>query len=328
MIGKLIILLGKVGINGFLLGIFAAIFLGWLFPYAGADSSPFPWKPIINVGIALVFFLYGVKLDPVQLRAGLRNWKLHLLIQSTTFLIFPALVLLLASHLPRVNSDFQLGIYYLSVLPSTVSASVVLVSIARGNIPAAIFNASISSLLGVVITPAWMDLLGNGAQGDVEFLPTFLELTYKVILPVFIGVLCHGKLFPKIQPFLNRLKYIDQTVIMLIVFTAFSNSFERKVFAPYKISTLLEVSFTMLSIFILMWFVIYFLCRLMGFTLEDKITALFCASKKSLVHGVIIGNVIFPDPATVGLVLLPVMLYHIQQLILGSIIASRLGRRI
>ncbi|MDF2157023.1 bile acid:sodium symporter family protein [Algoriphagus sp. CAU 1675] len=327
MIPKLSSTLSKVGINGFLLGLFAAIFLAWLFPSVGAADSPIPWKPLIDVGIALVFFFYGVKLDPVQLKKGLSNWKLHVLVQMFTFLVFPVLVYFILDLLPYIDSDFKLGISYLSALPSTVSASVVMVSLAGGNIPGAIFNASISSLLGVLITPAWMSVLTGSEGVEVDFLPTFIELFFKVILPVSLGITIHSKLFPLIKNHLSRLKYVDQTVIMMIVFTAFSQSFSQKVFSPYSLSTLLQVALTMLSLFLLIWFLISLVSRLLKFPIEDRITALFCGSKKSLVHGVVIGKVIFPDPTILGFVLLPVMLYHIQQLILGSIIAGWFGRK-
>ncbi|MEB2779657.1 bile acid:sodium symporter family protein [Algoriphagus sp. C2-6-M1] len=328
MIQKLGKTLNKVGINGFLLGLLAAILLAWLFPFAGSNQSPVPWKPIINVGIGLVFFLYGVKLDPVQLKSGLRNWKLHVLIQLTTFVIFPLLVLALLPYLSWIGKDFQLGITYLSVLPSTVSASVVMVSISQGNIPGAIFNASISSLLGVVITPAWMGILAKSSDIELDFLPTLGELSLKVLMPVILGILAHKWLFPKIEKHLSTLKNVDQAVIMIIVFTSFAQSFSQDVFSPYKSSVLLEVGATMLGLFFLVWLVVEILCRLLGFSWEDRVTALFCGSKKSLVQGVVIGKVIFPDPATLGLVLLPLMLYHIQQLIAGSIIASRFSKKI
>ncbi|SFT39218.1 solute carrier family 10 (sodium/bile acid cotransporter), member 7 [Algoriphagus locisalis] len=327
MIQKLVKTLNKVGINGFLLGLFAAIVLGWLFPFAGSSQSPVPWKPIINVGIGLVFFLYGVKLDPVQLKSGLKNWKLHVLIQLATFVLFPLLVVAIVPLMTWIDKDFQLGITYLSVLPSTVSASVVMVSIAHGNIPGAIFNASISSLLGVVITPAWMGILADSSAMEMDFLPTLGELSVKVLLPVILGILAHKWLFLKIKKHLGALKYIDQTVIMIIVFTSFAQSFSQNVFDPYKSSVLLEVGVTMLGLFFFIWLVIELLCRLLGFSWEDRVTALFCGSKKSLVQGVVIGKVIFPDPATLGLVLLPVMIYHIQQLIAGSIIASNFSKR-
>jgi solute carrier family 10 (sodium/bile acid cotransporter), member 7 len=327
MIHKLIQTLQRVGINGFLLGLFCAIGLAALFPQVGSVGSGFPWKPIINVGIAFVFFFYGVKLDPKQLRAGLSNWRLHLLIQLSTFLIFPVLVYLLVQMMPWVDPDFQLGISYLSALPSTVSASVVMVSIAGGNLPAAIFNASISSLLGVILTPVWMGILGGGEAGEIDFWSTLGELTLKVILPVTLGVFAHGWLFPRIKGYLPRLKYVDQTVIMAIVFTSFAESFAQKVFSAYQISTLLTIAVTMLGIFILVWLILELISKILNFSIQDRITTLFCGSKKSLVHGVVIGKVIFPDPAILGLVLLPVMLYHIQQLILGSILAGYFGRR-
>ncbi len=322
----LIRILKKVGINGFLLGLFGAIFCGWLFPSFGATGSPMPWKQIINVGIGLVFFFYGIKLDPNQLLSGLKNWRLHLLIQLTTFLIFPLVVLGLVEIAPWINSDFKLGISFLAVLPSTVSASVVMVSIAGGNIPAAIFNASISSLLGVVITPAWMGILGDSSGLELDFISTLGELTLKVLMPVFLGLFLHRFLFPKLVTYLDKLKLLDQTVIMIIVYTSFAQSFEQKAFDPYSLGTLLQISLSMLGLFFLVWLVIEVLSSAMGLDLGERITALFCGSKKSLVQGVVIGKVIFSDPAVLGLVLLPVMLYHIQQLIAGSILASWFAR--
>lgn len=326
MIQPILKTLNRVGINGFLLGLFAAILLAYLFPFAGSSESPVPWKPITDVGIALVFFFYGVKLNPEQLKAGLSNWKLHVLIQLCTFLLFPVVVLVLMEFTPWIDPDFQLGISYLSTLPSTVSASVVMVSIAGGNLPGAIFNASISSLIGVVITPIWMGIIADTSQIEMDFVSTFGELSLKVLFPVILGILLHNFLFPKIEHHLPKLKYLDQTVIMMIVFTSFAQSFSQEIFSPYSVATLLKVGVTMLGLFFLIWGLVEVLARILGFSWEDRVTALFCGSKKSLVQGVVIGKIIFPDPALFGLVLLPVMLYHIQQLIAGSVIAGYFGR--
>jgi sodium/bile acid cotransporter 7 len=113
---------------------------------------------------------------------------------------------------------------------------------------------------------------------------------------------------------------------MMIVFTSFAQSFSQEIFSPYSVATLLKVGATMLGLFFLIWGIVEILARSLGFSLEDRITALFCGSKKSLVQGVVIGKIIFPDPALFGLVLLPVMLYHIQQLIAGSVIAGMFAR--
>jgi sodium/bile acid cotransporter 7 len=262
-----------------------------------------------------VFFLYGLKLDPKQLRVGLSNWKLHLQVQTATFLIFPLVVMGLLGVFSGINPDFALGISYLSALPSTVSASVVLVSIARGNVAAAIFNASISSLLGVFLTPIWLRVVAGGTAGDLDVWSTFGELSVQVLLPVVLGISLHGWLFPKLQPFLAKLKAVDQSVILMIVFTTFAESFSQQLFSSFSWSSLGLLSGLMCCLLLLALGLLYGLSSMLGFSRGDQITTLFCGSTKSLVHGVAMGKVLFPNSAVLGLVLLPVMVYHLQQLI-------------
>ena len=321
MKAKLSASLARVGLNGFLLGIFVAIGLAAILPELGSTESTIPWKPFIQVGIALLFFFYGLKLDPAQLRSGLSNWKLHVLIQVTTFLSFPLLVFSLVQFVPGLDPNFALGISYLGALPSTVSAAVVLVSISGGNVPAAIFNASISSLLGVVMTPFWMGIAGGEVAGELDLWASIVDLSIKVVLPVILGLAMHRYLFPKIKPYLNRLKYLDQTVILSIVFTTFSESFSQRLFTSFSWLSLGGLALVMLFILLLVVGILFLLVRALSFSKEDQIAAIFCGSTKSLVHGVAIGKVLFPSAAIFGLVLLPVMLYHLQQLILGSLLA-------
>jgi len=321
MKAKLSASLARVGLNGFLLGIFVAIGLAAILPELGSTESTIPWKPFIQVGIALLFFFYGLKLDPAQLRAGLSNWRLHVLIQLTTFLGFPLLVFALVNFVPGLDPNFALGISYLGALPSTVSAAVVLVSISGGNVPAAIFNASISSLLGVVMTPFWMRVAGGEVAGELDLWASIVDLSIKVVLPVILGLVMHRYLFPKIKPYLNRLKYLDQTVILSIVFTTFSESFSQRLFDSFSWLSLGGLSLVMLFILLVVVGILFLLVRVLSFSKEDQIAAIFCGSTKSLVHGVAIGKVLFPSAAIFGLVLLPVMLYHLQQLILGSFLA-------
>ena len=321
MKAKLSTSLARVGLNGFLLGIFMAIGLAAILPGLGATESTIPWKPFIQVGIALLFFFYGLKLDPAQLRAGLSNWRLHVLIQLTTFLGFPLLVFALVNFVPGLDPNFALGISYLGALPSTVSAAVVLVSISGGNVAAAIFNASISSLLGVVMTPFWMGIAGGEVAGELDLWASIVDLSIKVVLPVILGLVMHRYLFPKIKPYLSRLKYLDQTVILSIVFTTFSESFSQRLFDSFSWLSLGGLALWMLVVLLLVVGVLFLLVRVLSFSKEDQIAAIFCGSTKSLVHGVAIGKVLFPSAAIFGLVLLPVMLYHLQQLILGSFLA-------
>ena len=157
---KLLEVLKKAGFDGFLLMIATMILMAYFLPKPGMVKEPVSLEEIANAGVSLIFLFYGMRLSVEKLKAGLSNWKMHIVVQLTTFLFFPLIVL--AFRPLFVNNGFELlwlGVFFLAALPSTVSSSVVMVSIAKGNIPAAIFNASISSLIGVVVTPLWVGCL-------------------------------------------------------------------------------------------------------------------------------------------------------------------------
>ena len=134
--------LKKAGLNAFFFLLILMVFMAWLFPFYGTTESPLHLSTITKYGVSGIFFFYGLGLSPEKLKAGLTNWKLHILIQTTTFILFPLFVLPFSFLLndPEYKLTW-LGTFYLAALPSTVSSSVVMVSIARGNLSAAIFNA-------------------------------------------------------------------------------------------------------------------------------------------------------------------------------------------
>lgn len=220
-------ILTKAGLNGFFLALIGTIVLANIFPELGAEDSIIPFKEITHYGVSVIFFFYGVKMDPVKLKAGLANWRLHLLIQSTTFLVFPAVVMAVKTMVGAGDDPLWLGALYLSALPSTVSASVVMVSIAGGNIPAAIFNASISSMVGIFITPVWMELFLEGSEMTFDLLDTFWQLSLQVLFPVVAGFLLHRSLGPWVSRHSTALKNLDQAIILMIVFSAFSAAVGR-----------------------------------------------------------------------------------------------------
>src|SRR3546814_4215663 len=66
--------------------------------------------------------------------------------------------------------------------------------------------------------------------------------------------------------------------------------------------------------------------RLLSFSIEDEIVLQFCGSKKSLASGLPIASVLFPGPQ-LGLILLPLMLFHQIQLIVCAVLARHHGAR-
>lgn len=318
----------KLKIDRFVLSVIGVIGLAYLFPQWGLPESKFPVDSISGIGISLIFFFYGLKLSPTKLRDGIKNWRLHLLVQASTFLIFPLLVLLF--H-PLVQNEEQeiiwLAFFFLAALPSTVSSSVVMVSIAKGNIPAAIFNASISGIIGVVLTPLWMGLFVKNAQTDFNFADIYIQLIVQIILPVMFGVVLQRFWGDYAQKYSKQLTLFDKSIILLIIYKSFARSFEENIFSTISVVDMLILFVAVLILFWLLYFLTGFLAKKMKFNTEDQITAQFCGTKKSLVHGTVFAKIIFGNAATIGIILLPLMLFHAIQLLIISVMASKMGVR-
>jgi len=216
-------------------------------------------------------------------------------------------------------------------LPSTVSSSVVMVSIARGNVPAAIFNASISSLIGVFLTPLWMSLIiGRDAAChvstgiDAANLGSIIgKLVLQVLLPVVLGMALNHRWGAFAERHKRMLRMFDQSIILLIVYTSFCTSFAHHVFDGFSWIKIMVCATGMILLFFVVYGIIGLVCRRMKMNREDTITAQFCGSKKSLVHGTAMSKVIFAGYSGIGVILLPIMLYHALQLIVVSAIARK-----
>lgn len=315
-------------IDPFVLGIIISILLAYFLPGLASRQSSVPLDTIAKIGISLIFFFYGLKLNPDKIRHGLRNWRLHLLVQSFVFLVFPLIVL---AFYPLFKSgtyfDIWLAFLFMAALPSTVSSSVVMVSIAKGNIPAAIFNASISGLIGILVTPLWMGIFLEHQSTEFSFIAVYTDLVLQILLPVIIGLLLHRYLGNFASRYSNYLTLFDKSVILLIIYKSFVHSFEDGIFETVVLPQLAMIYLAVLAIFFLVYALIGGVAKSMKFLIEDRITAQFCGTKKSLVHGTVFGNILFPASFSIGIILLPLMLFHVTQIFIISIIASKCSKR-
>ena len=316
----------KLKIDRFVLSVIGVIGLAYLFPQWGLPDSNIPIDTISAIGISLIFFFYGLKLSPSKLKDGLKNWKLHLLVQTSTFFIFPLLVLLFRPLIQNGEQEIiWLAFFFLAALPSTVSSSVVMVSIAKGNIPAAIFNASISGIIGVVLTPLWMGLFVKNGQTDFNFTDIYVKLIVHIILPVLIGVALQRFWGVYAQKYSKQLTLFDKSVILLIIYKSFARSFEGNIFKTISITDLMLLFVAVLALFSALYLLTGFLAKKLKFNTEDRITAQFCGTKKSLVHGTVFAKIIFGNMSSIGIILLPLMLFHAIQLLIISVLASKMG---
>lgn len=306
--------------NGFIAALLCSILLGWLLP---RGPELLPLKTITDIGIGFIFFFYGLKLSPSEFKIGLYNYKVHILIQLSTFVLFPLLVF---AFIPLfedgTGSDLWLALFFLAALPSTVSSSIVMISLAKGNIPTAIFNASLSGLIGVVVTPLWMSIFMKDSA-TFEFSNVFQKLFLQVILPLIIGLILQSKFGKTARKNSTKISFFDKSVIVLIVYSSFSTAFSSHLFSTLALTDLLKLLGLVIALFFIVYFGIGQLSKAVGLSTEDHITAKFSGTKKSLVHGSVMVKIIFGNSAANAIFLLPIMLYHILQLLVIAIFAER-----
>ncbi|RWR30878.1 bile acid:sodium symporter [Sinirhodobacter populi] len=317
--------LRRLGIDGYMMLLVAMVLLGALLPARGMAAEVLHFATYWAV--ALLFFVYGAKLDPASVRAGLLNWRLQGLTLGATFVLFPVLGLGLAAVFGGVlGPEMTTGLLFLSLLPSTVQSSIAFTSIAGGNIPAAICAASLSNMVGVVLTPALVSLVlhrdGGGVSADAV-----IKIGEQIVLPFVAGQLVR----PWIGAFIRRHKLltmiVDRGSILLIVYSAFSAGTVAGLWSHVPASRLLLL-FGVIAVFLALAFAAMAAAgrglRLPG---PDRSALFFCGSTKSLASGLPIASALFPA-ASVGAIILPTMIYHISQLLLCSIIAQRIARHV
>ncbi|OBI87411.1 bile acid:sodium symporter family protein [Mycobacterium sp. 1245805.9] len=316
--------LSALPIDTFLLALAATVALAAVVPAHGEAADAV--SAAAKAAIALLFFLYGTRLSPQQAWHGVRQWRLHLLVLATTFVLFPLLGLAARALVPSVLTvDLYNGLLFLCLVPSTVQSSIAFTSIARGHVSAAIVSASLSNILGVVLTPLLVVLLMTTTGAPRVDGTAIRDIMVQLLLPFAAGQLARPWLGGLVTRYAALLKLVDRGSILLVVYTAFSMGVVKGIWVSVDIRRLISVTVVA--------------AVQPGQPAErrgdaqhhrqqhrgDAIVLLFCGSKKSLASGLPMALVLFPA-ATVGLTMLPLMIFHQIQLVVCAVIASRLGR--
>lgn len=308
----------------FILALMFTLLLATVVPARGQAAVMVGW--LSTAAVVLLFFFHGAKLARETVFAALLHWRLHAVIVGSTFVMFPLMALALSRAFPSLMPQpLWIGILFLAALPSTVQSSIAFVSMARGNVPAAIASASASQMLGVLLTPPLISLMA-GAHGAQVSLGQVGSVMMLILAPFVAGHLLRPWIGGWVQRRKSTIAITDRATILIAVYSAFSAAVIEGVWSrvpPATIGILVGVCAVMLAIAL-----VFTLCagRLLGFNREDEITILFCGTKKSLVQGVPMARVLFAGP-DLGLILLPVMVFHQMQLMVCAWIARRYAER-
>ena len=316
-------LVGRLPIDPYLLMLLATVGVAFAAPARG------PVLPVTEVGVygavAMLFFLYGARLSPQAMWAGLTNWRLQSLVFLSTYVLFPVIgvtVGLVAR--PWLPADVTTGLIFLCLLPSTVQSSIAFTSIARGNVPAALCSASVSNLLGVVLTPVLVSLLFP-AKGGIS--PAAIrDIAMQILLPFALGQVARRWIGDWLLRHPVLTMAFDRGSILLIVYAAFSAGMVAGVWKAVSPGDLVAIVALDLLVLGLVICATTAISRRVHFSTEDEIAIVFCGSKKSMAGGIPMANILFPGHA-VGLIVLPLMIFHQAQLFVCATLARRYAAR-
>jgi solute carrier family 10 (sodium/bile acid cotransporter), member 7 len=317
-------LLKTLGLDWYIAAIVGMVVLASILPARG-DAAPVV-ATATKIGIGLVFFLHGAKLSQKAVIEGLLHWRLHGVVFAITFLVWPALGLGAAS-LPAwlVPAALAPGVVFLACLPSTIQSAIGFTAIARGNVAAAVCGASASNLLGMGLTPLLAAFL-LGAEGGGLSLSSFEAILLQLLAPFVAGQVLRRWIGDWVTRHGKRLTLVDRGSILLVVYNAFSGAVVAGIWSQVSGFDLARIVVLCLVLLALTLGLSIWIARVRGFSKEDEIAMAFAGCNKSLASGVPMAGVLFPA-ATVGFILLPVMLYHQFQLMVCAALAQRYARR-
>jgi len=317
--------------NSFLLGMATAVMFAKLFPSLGVNGGVMkPELFIGKFGVTMIFLLSGVSLELSELKSAVANIKLNGMVQAGSFLAWPFLVgvplttalkKLLPNFLPKALME---GILILTCLPTTVNMCVLLTGAAGGNVAASLANAVMGNMMGIFVTPALL-MYFFGTAIELPFLNMVLKLCNKVLVPVAVGQVLRAT--PAKHFFVNNkkaFKSLQEFILIGLVWNAFCNAFTKGLGIEFSHGLFLLGLLS--SLHLGSFAVLYklFKSKLVNFSNADAIAATYCTSHKTLAFGLPLLNTIFEGNPNLAAYCAPVMFIHPLQLLLGSLIASKI----
>jgi sodium/bile acid cotransporter 7 len=301
-----------------------AILLATVFPAAGNGRDLATIAS--NVAIFVLFLLNGMRLPRHEVIRGIGNWRFLLVLAAWSF----GAMALAGLGVARFGDNYippliALGFLFLGALPSTVQAATAYSSIAGGNVALSVVAAALLNIAGVFVSAPLFSLIGGGEAGALG-IDGLKRIAMILILPFFIGQLLQSRVESWIAERRQLVSWADRTAIGIAVYVAFSGAVEQGIWtrvAPEAWAVLLAgVAAMLVFAFGGAWLV----SGALRLPREDRISFLFAGAHKSTAMGVPLAAVLFPS-ATAGMVLVPLLIYHLLQMVISAPVASRLARR-
>lgn len=309
--------------------ILAALLLASVLPATGVMRGVV--QGVSSAAVFVLFLLYGLKLSRADVRAGLTNARLLVPLVLWVFGVMAAagwgLWQLTQGWLPGA---LALGFLYLGVLPSTVQSATTYSSLAGGNVASSVIAAAMLNLLGIFISAPLFSLLAGGTASGFAA-ETLFKVMAMMLLPFVIGQAAQGFAGDWVKQHRSATTFLERGTIGLAVYTSFSGTVSEGIWyrvAPQAWGAVIAGCGGLLVLgYGGTWLLGRALGQRLGLPRGDRIAMLFAGAQKSVAMGAPLAMVLFP-PATAGLILLPLIVYHLAQMLVAAPIAARIGRSV
>ncbi|KAL2851593.1 putative sodium bile acid cotransporter [Aspergillus pseudoustus] len=264
-----------------IIGIGIACLLAYLFPnvakHGGIIRSEYS---VLYGAVAVVFLISGLSIPQEKLIRQLFNWRLHLLVQVTSFLFVPAVVLAVVHAILAGDKDARIdravlaGYIFTACIPTTIASNVVMTRSAGGDDAAALAEVLIANLLGPFVTAGWtVTLLPKSKEFDVwrdgdgdltaMYRDVFKQLGLAVLLPLAVGQLVRYLWSKQTALIMQKYKIakIGSACLLLMIWTTFSSCFATGALQGLTTESIIFVTLFNIALYVFLTIICFALSR-------------------------------------------------------------------
>jgi solute carrier family 10 (sodium/bile acid cotransporter), member 7 len=313
----------------FIAGLFITAILAWFFSDWGKSGGLLKTEYSTNVAVFIIFLVQGFILPTEDILRGVKRHKFHLSLQAFMFLVCPVVIYILMIPLSKfLGEELQTGFLYLSILPTTISTSLLYSNRSGGSSVEALFNIVLANILAIFIVPTYMGWVLRGASGEFSAIPVILKIITYILLPLIIGQLIRPRLIVASIKHKSILNEFNSLLVLFIVFAAFSNSVAENSWAQQTKTIIIAVFCGALIAYVIIQLLALLFIFIAKLNYKDAVSFYFCGTMKSVAVGVPMASSIFGGAGyNVALIILPLIMYGMMEYIFGGLVVNHLQAR-
>ncbi|GAN08721.1 conserved hypothetical protein [Mucor ambiguus] len=334
----------------FLLGLGIVIGLAWAFPQVGKANGDIQAQYTVKWGAVIVIFLLsGLGLEVSTMLRTILRWRLHLIVQVINFILLPFVMYGIVRFFISVHADLDMTVYkgWMIALSTstTVSSNAIMTRNANGNDGAALFNAALGNVLGIFVSPALMTAFQNDPivfepgtdRGNPDYLSVLKTLGSTVLAPLVVGQIIRYLFSTRVKYLAAKCKFsiINSLALLCLVWSVFCDGVASDAFTKMTGVDIVAIIFVDIFMYLFGCAACLFVARLpwptryvkepkwvakWRFSRRDAVAIMYCGATKTVSMGIPLINVLYSDSSygVVGVLSLPLLMYHICQLFIGN----------